>query len=255
MFVGALESRAVGVINRMMFPLFTSPADLWLFAFSVVGLLLVPAALGRLAGGVVAGFGVVGLVLIAEPELPPALQPSQSSAIWFLMTLVPFLLLIPDLFARGRAARVLDALPTRALIAWSLVHAVGVRHILSALQGDLPPLYALGLAAGEFFTVLGALFLWFFFRPEARWFRILALFWNAQALLATLELAVGLQRAHPAMPFLFEPSPEVFAYFAAWPGNLEALFWVPLMLCLHAALFYKLLRPQNEHSQSSPHLD
>jgi|GEM_PF-3873604 len=223
-----------------------TPADLWLFTFSVVGLLLVPAALGRLAGGVVAGFAVMGFLLIAEPELPPALQPSRSSAIWFLMTLVPALLLLPDLFARGRAARVLDGIPTRALIVWGVAHAVGVRHVLSALQGDLSPVYALGLASGEFFSALGAVALWVFYRPQARWFRVLALFWNAHALLGTAEFAWTLQTAHPAMPFLFRSAPETFGYFAAWPGNLEALFWTPLLLCLHAGLFYKLLRPHEE---------
>lgn len=229
-----------------------TPADLMLFAVSALGLWLARGALSRLAGGLVAAFAVLGLFLIAEPELPVALQPSRSAAVWFLVTLVPFLLLIPDVLARGRVARLLDLMPLRALIAWGLVHAVGVRHILSALQGELSPDIALGIASGEFFSALGAAFLWIFYRPDARWFRIAAVFWNVHALLTTLEFAVSLQGAHPAMPFLSRPAPELFGYFAAWPGNLEALFWTPLLLCLHTALFYKLLSPRSAAPAEGP---
>lgn len=219
-------------------------ADLWLFASCALGLWLVPAALGRYAGGCVAVFAVFGIFLLAGPELPPLLHPARSAAAWFLIAFGPLLALAPDLMARGRIARVIDEVPLRALIAWSLVHVMGLRHVFSALRGDLGAEFALWIASSEFFSALGALFLWVLYRPESRWFRFAALFWNAHALFVTLEFSARLLTAHPGMPFFARPAPDLFAFFSAWPGALEALFWTPFLLCLHAALFYKLLRPR-----------
>jgi len=218
-------------------------SDLWLFASCALGLWLVPAALGRFAGVFPAAFGGIGVLLIAQPELPPLLQPSRSVALWFLVAFLPVLLLLPDLFARGRAARLLDTIPLRPLLAWSLVHVMGVRYILEAFIGALQPGFALGAASGAFFSALGAGILWVWHRPGSRWFRFAALFWNVHAFVTTCELAVHLLRAHPGMPVLDRPDPGTFAYFAHWPGALESLFWIPLLLCLHAAIFYKLVRP------------
>lgn len=218
--------------------------DWWLFASSALGLWLVPAALGRFAGAVLAAFVGLGLFVIAQPELPPVLQPSRSVVIWFVAGVVPFLLLVPDLFARGRAARVLDTIPLRSLLAWSLVHVMALRHVLSALVGQLEPGFALATASAGFFAAVGAAVLWLWHRPASRWFRVAALFWNLHALITTLELTVHLLLAHPGMPVLNRPDPGTFAYFSSWPGALEALFWTPLLLCLHSAIFYKLVRPE-----------
>lgn len=218
--------------------------DLWLFASCALGLWLVPAALGRAAGVVPGAIAILGLFLIAEPEMTSLLQPSRSVAAWFLLSLMPFLLLLPDLFARGRAARVIDTIPLRALLAWALVHVMGMRHVLSALVGELEPGFALATASAAFFSALGAAILWLWYRPASRWFRVIALFWNIHALISTAELAVHLLLAHPGMPVLNRPDPGTFAHFSSWPGSLEALFWIPLLLCLHSAIFYKLVRPE-----------
>jgi hypothetical protein len=217
-------------------------SDLWLFAISVLGLWLVPPALGRLAGGFVVAFGVMGLFLIAQPELPILMQPAHSPALWFLLTLVPLALIIPDLFARGRIARVVDEVPLRDLMGWSVIHVLGLRHIFSAMQGDLEVGYALSLVSGEFFSAFGAVVLWIWNRPSSRWFLVLALFWNIHALVTTLEFSVRLMTAHPGIPFFSNPSPGHFSFFSSWPGALESLFWAPFLLCLHATLFYKMLR-------------
>jgi hypothetical protein len=215
--------------------------EVWLFAFTATGLLLLPAALGRWANGVLAAFTVLGLILIAASELPVPLQPSRSVAIWFLVTQVSWLLLIPDLFARGRIAKVIDEIPLRPLLALGCIHFLGVRHLFSAMQGELSAGLALWITSGEFFSALGAVVLWTFFRPHSRWFLFAVLFWNAHALFTTLEFSTKLFLAHPGIPILPHPNPELFGYFSTWPGSLEALFWTPFYVCLHLALFYKLL--------------
>jgi hypothetical protein len=216
-------------------------ADLWLYAFSLIGLLLVPAALGRVVWIFPAGFAVVGLFLLAAPS---ALHPEQNAWTWLLLSQAPWLLLVPDLLARGRVARLLDVVPLRALLAWSLLHFMGVRHAVAALSGDLAPGFAVDIAAGETVTGIGAAFLWMLCRSEkirfSFWFRMVLIFWNTHALFTSLALSTRLLRAHGVLPAWGDPSPEIHAHFAAWPNSLETFFWIPLAIGLHAAIFYKL---------------
>src|SRR5690606_32887602 len=113
-----------------------NPADLWLFAGSFLALLLVPAALGRAVWLFPAWFAGVGLVALFAPGV---LHPAGNPWVWLLMTQGPWLLLVPDLLARGLAARALDAVSLRALLAVSLLHLIGARHVFSALHGALAP--------------------------------------------------------------------------------------------------------------------
>lgn len=215
-----------------------SLSELWLFAGSIFGLLLVPAALRRAAWIFPAWFAGLGLFLLAAPA---SLHPERNVWVWLLLSQGPWIFLVPDLFARGRAARALDAVPLRPLLAWSLLHLLAGRHVFSALAGELPPDFALSIASGEVLTALGALVLWIVCRPEKTWFRILAMFWNAQAFAGSLAWSLRLLRAHGGLPAWGSPAPELHAYFAAWPGSLEAFFWIPVAIGLHAAIFYKLL--------------
>jgi hypothetical protein len=221
-----------------MAPVFLAPADLWLFGWSLLGLWLVPATLGRAAWIFPAWFAIAGVFVIAAPD---GMHPGEHFLVWLVGSQAPWVLLIPDLLARGRAARLLEAVPLRALLAWSLVHFMGVRHLLGALQGDLPAGFALETAAGETLSGLGALLLWLVYRPEKRWFRFLALFWNAHALVTSLALSARLLRTHTGLPVWGAPSLEIHGYFASWPGSMETFFWIPLAIGLHLAIFYKLL--------------
>ena len=226
-----------------------SPADLWLFVGSFLALLLVPATLGRAAWLFPAWFAGVGLFTLFAPE---ALHPAGNVWVWLALTQGPWLLLVPDLLARGLAARALDAVPLRALLALSLLHLIGARHVFNALHGALAPEAGLEIAVGDTLTALGAAALWTLYRTgrtSRLWFRLLALFWNAHALAGTLAFSVRLARAHPAAPAAWQvPEPELHALFAGWPGALEALFWVPLALVVHAAVFYKLIVVRNENT-------
>lgn len=232
-----------------------SPADLWLFAGSFLALLLVPAALGRTVWLFPAWFAGIGLLTLFAPE---ALHPAANPWVWLVLAQGPWLLLLPDLVARGLAARALDAVPLRALLALSLMHFIGTRHVLSALHGALTPETGLEIAVGETLTALGAAALWALCHPgrsSRLWFRLLALFWNANALAGTLALSVRLVRAHPDSPAAWQiPEPGLHILFAGWPGALEALFWMPLALMVHAAVFYKLIvvRPENTVADAYP---
>lgn len=216
-----------------------SLSEYWFFGVSVLALWLVPAAFGRNSWLFPGWFAGVSVFLLGAPA---TLQPAWNVWVWLLLSQGPWIALVPDLMAHGRAARALDAVPLRPLLAWSLLHLLAARHVFSAVSGELPPDFALEIASGETLTALAGGVLWLFCRPEKLWFRLLALFWNAQALTGSLVWSFTLLRAHPGLPVGGVPAPDLHAYFGGWPGGLEAFFWLPLAICLHATLFYKLLR-------------
>jgi hypothetical protein len=234
-----------------MVTLFSLP-ELWFFALSAASLWLVPAAFGRAAWLFPAWFGVLGLYLLVAPA---ALHPAINPWIWLLLSQGPWVALIPDLFAHGRAAIVLDSVPLRSLLAWSLLHLLAARHVWSAFTGELPPEFALEIASGETLTAIGGILLWLFCRPASLWFRFFALFWNAQALVGSLMWSLRLLRAHPGWTHWGNPEPDLYGFFRTGTGALEAFFWIPLAVGLHAALFYKLLRRGTEVSGARNHGD
>jgi hypothetical protein len=225
-------------------PLLVASAEvsvLWFFLFSLLGMFLVPAAAGRAAWMFPAGFaGLAAFLLLTPPALHPFLNPWVFTLLAMGMW-VPFTV---DLLARGRVARVLDAVPLRALVALALFRFMGLRHAQAALSGDLPPDIALATATGELFTATGALFLWAIWRPAGAWHRVLLVLWNTWGLLTALALAFRIFRSAPGLSFLplAEPSFAVHGYFTQWPGALEAFFWIPLAICLHLAVFYRIHR-------------
>ena len=219
-------------------------SDFLLFAFTLVGLFLVPAALGRAAWAVPAGLAGVGLVLFFAPaSLHPAVNP------WVHLTLSqgPWILLVLDLAFRGRINRVLEPVSMRALIAFSLFRFMGARFVFSAINGDLMPTFAVQAASGELLTALGALLLWALYRPATRWYRVLLILWNTYGLWMALGLNFCVLRADPGLPFAGGyASREVHRYFSIWPNGIDAYFWMPLAICIHAAIFFALLRPKQE---------
>lgn len=221
-----------------------SVPDLWFYAFALFGLLAVPAALGRFAWIFPAGLALLGLWLAVAPE---ALQPGRNVWLWLLLSQASWIALAADLVFRGRASAVLDAVPLRPLLYWSLFQMMGQRHLLAAASGQLSADFAAELAGGTFLTGVGAALLWWLYKPDRLWYRLLALFWNAQAFTAALMASARILQSHPGLPVpegfaLPEGAGSLFAHFSAWPGALEALFWQPLAISLHAVIFHKLLR-------------
>jgi len=218
--------------------------ELWFYGFALFGLLAVPAALGRFVWLFPAALAALGLYLVVAPDV---LHPRDNVWIWLLLSQGTWIALVADLLFRGRIAAVLDGVPLRPLLYWSLFQLMAQGHLLAAATGRLSVAFASELAGGVFLTALGALLLWWIDKPDRLWYRLVALFWNAQALTAVLFASARILQSHPGLPVAdgFAP-PEgalsLFAHFSAWPGALEALFWQPLAICLHAAIFYKLLR-------------
>ena len=215
--------------------------DLLFCAFSLLGLCLVPAALGRNAWGVLLAFAALGLLLLIAPA---PLHPARNVWVALALSQGPWLLLALDLMARGRIALAVDPVPLRPWLAFSLVHLLALRHLLSAAHGDIPPLFAFEAAFAGFLISLGALALWLVNRPGSGWYRGLALFWNTWALIHAVELGLRIQRTAPDFPLASwaEPSRELYGYFTGWPGALDAFFWIPLSAAIHLVIFYKIFQ-------------
>jgi hypothetical protein len=217
-------------------------ADFLLFAFSLLGLFLVPAALGRAAWAVPAALAGAALFLLFAPG---SVHPYSNPWIHVLLSQGPWMLLALDLACRGRISRVIAPVPVRALLAFSLFRFMGLRFIFSAVTGEVAPEFAVEAAVGEFFAAFGALVLWAAYpsgRPPGRWYRGILVFWNTYALVTSLALSYRILRADPGLPLLGRPSRELHAYFSTWPHALDAFVWIPVAIGIHAAIFFSLAR-------------
>jgi hypothetical protein len=215
-------------------------SDHILFAFSLLGLFLVPAVLGRAVWAIPAGLAGVSLFILFAPA---NLHPHNNPWVHLLLSQGPWMLLVLDLVCRGNISRLLGPVSLRAWLAFALFRFMGLRFIVAAITGDLNPTFAVEAATGEFFAALGALILWVFSRPQSRWYRGLLIFWNTYALIVSLTLNFRILRADGNLPFTTGyASREVHAYFATWPNALDAYFWIPLSIGIHAAIFYTLVR-------------
>ena len=223
-------------------------SDIILFAFSLLGLFLVPAGLGRAAWVLPAGLAGVGLYVLFAPA---SLHPHDNPWVHVLLSQGPWMLLVLDLACRGNISRLLDSVSLRALLAFSLFRLMGVRLVFSALTGDLAPEFALEAVTGELLAALGALVLWAFYHPQSRWYRGVLIFWNTYALVVSLALNFRILRADGNIPFTVGyASREIHRYFATWPNALDAFFWIPLGIGVHAAIFHTLIREGQRGSVS-----
>jgi hypothetical protein len=232
-------------------------SDIILFAFSLLGLFLVPAALGRAAWTIPAGLAAVALYVLFAPA---SLHPHANPWVHALLSQGPWMMLALDLVCRGNISRLLDRAgaattpdgPLRSLLALSLFRFMGLRFVFSAITGDLAPGFALEAATGELFAALGGLALWAFYRPRSRLYRGILIFWNTYALVASLALNFRILRADPYFPLSgAAASREVHHFFTSWPNALDAYFWIPLGIGVHAAIFYTLIK-EGQRGNVSP---
>ncbi len=253
MFPGvALPERALSasvILDLLQDSILSGQLTRWiLYVFSILGFFLIPSALGRWTWVVPGGFAGLNLFLFIAPEF---LQPRQDVVIYLLLSQAPWILFCADLVFRGRIARVVEQVPVRSWIALPIFRFLGVGFFFMAYTGDLPPDFAIHFSFGELVTALGALLLWILFRPANLWYRSLLFFWNAYGLMAALMLSWVLLRSHPGFSS-GQPSFDIHGYFAGYPQVWIPLFWIPLSICAHASVFFKLYsESKSTHTQAS----
>ena len=204
--------------------------DLPLYIFSIVAFLLAPRALGKWRWLLPAGFVCLNLFLFLGPE---SLQPRTNPVVYFLLSQASWFLFGLDLVFHGKASRIVAQVPLRSWILWPMFRLMGIGCIFVAYAGDLPPEFALKTAFGDVVTALGAGMLWLFYRPQNIWYRGLLLFWNAYGFVTVLAASVGLLRVSPS-------SFDAHVYFTEFPQVWIPLFWMPLGVIIHCAIFFKM---------------
>ena len=215
-----------------------------LYIFSLTGFFLAPAKLGRWIWLLPLSFLALNAFLFFAPE---ALQPRENIWIYVAVSQAPWILFGLDLIAKGKISFVMVEIPLPDLILWPLFRLMGIILCYSMYIGDLPPDFAFRAAFGDVVAALGALILWTFYRPHSTTYRALLLFWNSYGFITALSEGVTLLRAHPGVPFA-QPDIDLHGYFSTYPLEWIPLFWIPLSLCVHAAIFYKLYGDWKEMS-------
>jgi hypothetical protein len=209
---------------------------IFLCAFSLLGFFLAPGGLGRHAWLLLGWFTGVNLLLLFAPE---SLQPRENLWIYIVLSQAPWFLFCLDLLFRGRVGRIVSQAPLRPWIAWPLFRLMSIGGVFAMYAGDLPFEFALRTAFSDAVTALGALALWAAYRPRNLWYRGVLLFWNAYGLIAAVAASAQLLWAHPDNP-LGRPSLDIHGYFSGFPMEWIPFFWMPLAICIHAAIFFKL---------------
>jgi hypothetical protein len=214
--------------------------ELILFGFTLLGLVWAPAGLGRFVWVFPAGLGALALFLWFAPA---NVHPAWNPWVHLVLSQIPWLLFVLDLVFNGRISRELGSVSIRALLAFSLFRFMGARFVFSAITGDLMPEFAIEAASGEVLAALGALILWAFYRPKSKWYRGILIFWNTYALMMALGLNFRILRADPGLPLsMGHASREVHQYFTSWPNGLDAFFWIPVAIAIHAWIFWALFK-------------
>lgn len=221
-------------------------SDLALYVSSVIGFALMPAHLGRRVWLLLAWFLLVNVAfLVGIPYTPNWQRP-------YLFTVVgqlPWILIVTDLFFRGRIARALLDIPMRELVLWQCVRLMGVHFVLAIYGGHAPQEFALQLGFSEIITGLGAFALWAAYKPERGWYRTLLIFWNTYGLTSVLAAEYRTFFANPYLSFA-RYSREIFQYMVSYPQSWLYCFWFPLAIGMHAAVFYKMYLGRSSETES-----
>jgi hypothetical protein len=212
--------------------------DLVVYAFSILAFAFMPAHFGRKVWLLVAWFLALNLAFL--------------TGIWDLLDWhgpnflvacgqLPWILFVADLVFNGRLAGKVAAIPMRELILWQITRLMGLHFILAIYGGYAPDEFGIQAGFSEIITGLGAVGLYFAYRPGSGWYDTLVLFWNTYGLTSVLSAEYKIFLSNPRLP-LGQYSREIFQYMISYPQNWVYCFWFPVAIGIHAAIFYKMYR-------------
>jgi hypothetical protein len=210
--------------------------DLVLYVFSITGFALMPAHFGRKVWLLVAWFLFLNLAFLLDLwDFPDWHAPG----LFIVLGQLPWILVILDLFFTGRIARKIREVPMREILLWHVMRLMGIHFVIGIYGGYAPDEFALQAGFSEIITALGALALYFAYRPEKGWYRTLLIFWNTYGITSVLSSDVKIILSNPHLPFSHF-SREIFQYMTSYPQNWVYCFWFPIAIGMHAAIFYKM---------------
>jgi hypothetical protein len=173
----------------------------------------------------------------------------EGPALFIALGQLPWILFLLDLAFKGRLARKVLAVPMRELLLWQITRLMGLHFVLAIYGGYAPEEFALQVGFSEMVTGLGALALYFTYKPERGWYRTLLLFWNTYGLTSVASAEVKIFLSNPHLPFAHF-SREIFQYMTSYPQNWSYCFWFPIAIGMHAAVFYKMYQARGQKPAS-----
>jgi hypothetical protein len=211
-------------------------ADLILYFFSIVSFAFMPAHFGRKVWVLVVWFLILNLAFLLD--LWDFLN-WEGPALFIALGQLPWVLFLLDLLFKGRLSGKVAAVPMREILLWQTTRIMGIHFVLAIYGGYAPEEFALQVGFSESVTGLGAIALYFFYKPDKGWYRTLLIFWNTYGLTSVMSAEVKIFLSNPHLPFS-KFSREIFQYMSSYPQNWVYCFWFPIAIGMHAAIFYKM---------------
>ncbi len=212
-------------------------ANAFIFFFTLLGFFALPGAKSKWQWILPGWFLGLNLFLLFAPN---ALHPGENPVLYLALIHAPWIFMTLDLFNHGKASKVVDQIPIQALLFWSLYRFMGLSHLFAIPSGTIPNVFAIEIAFGEFFTAFGALILLLLNRCQSSWwYRSVLLFWNAYGCIAILSTVFKMALANPELHGL-RYTQDIHRYVTSFPHHWVTFFWIPVSLCIHVSIFYKL---------------
>jgi hypothetical protein len=210
--------------------------DLFIYGSSLLAFIFMPTHFGRKIWWLVAWFLFLNFAFLLN--LWDFLN-WESPALFIGLGQLPWILLVADLLFHGRLSAKVIAIPMRELLLWQITRLMGVHFILAIYGGYAPDEFGAPVGLSEVLTGLGALFLYFKYRPDSSWYRTMLIFWNTYGLTSMLSIEYRIFMSNPHLPFS-QYSTEIFHYVVSYPQSWAYCFWFPLAIGMHAAVYYKM---------------
>lgn len=210
--------------------------DLVLYLFSIGAFAFMPAHFGRKVWILVAWFLFLNFAFLLE--LWDFLN-WEGPALFITLGQIPWILFVLDLLFKGKLSGKILAVPMKEILLWQTTRLMGIHFVVAIYGGYAPEEFALQVGFSEVVTALGAIALYFTYRPEKGWYRTMLIFWNTYGLTSVLSAEVKIFLSNPHLPFSHF-SREIFQYMTSYPQNWAYCFWFPIAIGMHASVFYKM---------------
>ncbi len=210
--------------------------DLVLYLFSIGAFALMPVHFGRKVWLLVAWFLILNFAFLLDIW---GFFNWEGPGLFIVLGQVPWILFVLDLVFKGRISGKILEVPMREILLWQVTRLMGIHFVIAIYGGYAPEEFALQVGFSEVVTALGALALYFTYRPEKGWYRTLLLFWNTYGITSVLSAEAKIFLSNPHLPFSHF-SREIFQYMTSYPQNWVYCFWFPIAIGMHAAVYYKM---------------
>jgi hypothetical protein len=197
----------------------------------------------RIAASLAAWFVVV--VILAATRALYYTNPLGTNGIGVgVAVLLPVVILCLVVMRSERLRRMLETVPLSLLIGVNFIRVLGVLFLLLHASGQLPAPFAPSAGWGDIIAGVAAVPVAWLAQRQGRDARPIILAWNIFGI-ADLLNAIGMGVTSSPGPLQVFGGVPGAAMMATLPWLLIPAFLVPLLICTHLAVFWRLLRREH----------